>query len=287
MTMLNKPTRTLLLLLLCTLLIVPTACADMGPKPSVTITVTNHPGGTLYLDLLHQPDGELGDSGFSPVGYDAGVVDQLRALEGDGWVLAYVTQTSGPPLWGDISPKSDGTYQFTYFGLPDTFRIAAATADSAQVSDTAYTRTRYFTNLVYDWETNTLTEATPDGLYFAALLLTTLIPTLLIEGILLLLFKFRTRRTWLVYLLTNLVTQLGLHLFCQSAIISGSNALLYVMQLFVPELVILLVEAAVYTKLLSERTSARRVAYAFTANAASFILGYFPLHLLLTQLRQL
>lgn len=48
--------RTLPCLLLCLLLLGSSASADMGPKQSVTITVTNAPEGVYYLDLLHQAD---------------------------------------------------------------------------------------------------------------------------------------------------------------------------------------------------------------------------------------
>ena len=44
--------RTFPVLLLCLLCLIPTAYADIGPKPELTVTVINAPEGTLYLDLL-------------------------------------------------------------------------------------------------------------------------------------------------------------------------------------------------------------------------------------------
>lgn len=104
---------------------------------------------------------------------------------------------------------------------------AVATEKGAQATQESYTRTRFHTNLVYDWNTNTLSYVTPSPLYYTAQFLATFLPTLAIEGIILWLFKFRQKRTWLIFLLVNFVTQLGLHLYCnlfQRAAIAESYA---------------------------------------------------------------
>lgn len=36
--------------------------------------------------------------------------------------------------FGDIRPREDGIWQFGYYGLRETFRVAAATADTAQAA---------------------------------------------------------------------------------------------------------------------------------------------------------
>lgn len=53
------------------------------------------------------------------------------------------------------------------------------------------------------------------------------------------------------------------------------------------ELVICAVEAAAYVLLLKEHDRRRRIGYAVLANAASAVLGYFPLHLLYDSLKSL
>lgn len=274
-------------LLLCLLCLVPTAYADIGPKPEVTITVVNAPEGVLYLDLLTQ--GEPMDQPYSNSNgeCDPALLDNLRSLEGDGWVLAYTTGTKGPPVFGDVRPREDGTWRFSYVGLPESFRVAAATADEAKAAEVSYTRD-FVDNIVYDWQANTVREATPPPLRFLVRLAATLIPTLLIEGALFWLFGFRERRGWLVFLAVNTATQVGLHLAVGSILPqAGWHFLNYTLTILIPELIIWAAEAAAYAFLLREHSRGRRVGYAFAANFASFVLGYFPLHLLYDLLRSL
>ncbi len=274
-------------LLLCMLCLVPTAYADIGPKPEVTITVVNAPEGVLYLDLLAQ--GEPTDQPYSNSNgeCDPALLDNLRSLEGDGWVLAYTTGTKGPPVFGDVRPREDGTWRFSYVGLPESFRVAAATADEAKAAEVSYTRD-FVDNIVYDWQANTVREATPPPLRFLVRLAATLIPTLLIEGALFWLFGFRDRRGWLVFLAVNTATQVGLHLAVGSILPqAGWHFLNYTLTILIPELIIWAAEAAAYAFLLREHSRGRRVGYAFAANFASFVLGYFPLHLLYDLLRSL
>lgn len=275
-------------LLLCLLCLVPTAYADIGPKPEVTITVVNAPEGVLYLDLLAQ--GEPMDQPYSNSNgeCDPAFLDNLRSLEGDGWVLAYTTGVArNAPVFGDVRPREDGTWRFSYVGLPETFRVAAATADEAKAAEVSYTRD-FVDNIVYDWQANTVREATPPPLRFLIRLAATLIPTLLIEGALFWLFGFRERRGWLVFLAVNTATQVGLHLAVGSILPqAGWHFLNYTLTILIPELIVWVAEAAAYAFLLREHSRGRRVGYAFAANFASFVLGYFPLHLLYDLLRSL
>ena len=85
------------------------------------------------------------------------------------------------------------------------------------------------------------------------------------------------RRDWLVFLIVNLVTQAGLHLWIGSGFHGDSPPPVYLV-LLVAEVPILLVELAVYVFLLKEHSRLRRAAYAACANIASYALGYLPLH---------
>ena len=273
-------------LLLCLLCLIPTAYADMGPKEALCITVVNAPEGeTVYIDLLTQgKPAEDRPWYFENDGHNEAIVTQLRSLEGNGWVLAVSTGVyGGAPIFGDVTPKEDGTYSFSYFGLPRTFRLAAATAGEARAMNEPFTRTRFYTNVVYDWAANTLTYTISSPLLFGAQLASTLIPTLIIEGLVLWLFGFRTKRSWLVFLCVNVVTQIALHLVCDAIgipVMQAAYFWLFYLFLLVPELVIWGVEAAAYGLLLSEHSRGRRVGYAFAANILSYAVSYLPLHLL-------
>lgn len=223
--------RALPALLLCLLCLVPTAYADMGPKPEVTITVVNAPEGTLYLDLLTEETPT--EHPYSNLdNYDPAILESLRSLEGDGWVLAYSTGVSGPPVFGDLRPREDGTWHFSYHGVPVAFRVAAATADEARAVEEIYTRP-FVCHIVYDWEANTVQEATPPLLRFFVRLASTLLPTLVIEGVIFWLFGFQKMKSWIVFLIVNIATQIGLHLAagcrfpCPAGIFSTTSSLPY------------------------------------------------------------
>ena len=149
--------RVFFVLPLCLLCLISAARADIGPKPEVTITVVNAPEGELYLDLLAQ--GEPTDSPYnSTAECDPALLDRLRSLEGEGWVLAYTTGLArNAPVFGDVRPQENGTWRFSYIGLPETFRIAAATADEARAAQLPYTRD-FVGNIVYDWQANAVRE---------------------------------------------------------------------------------------------------------------------------------
>ncbi len=279
----------LLLALLLVCLVIPVTYADIGPKEALYIRAVNVPEGeTLYLDLLVQGTPVDADrpQNMEDEGYDGAVLARLRSLEGDGWVLALTTGVDEitVPIFGDVAPREDGTYYFSYFGLPQTFRLAAATATEAKAMEAPFTRTRYYTNMVYDWAANTLTYATPTPLYWAAQIAATLIPTLLVEGLILFLFGFRERRTWIVFFLVNVATQIGLHLACwfwlNTLVTQAGWFVLAYVVLLIPEAVIWCAEAAVYAFAANEGSRGRRIGYAFAANIASYALTFIPLHLL-------
>ena len=263
-------------ILLCLAVLPGTASADSGPKPAVTITVVNAPAGEYYLDLLIT-DPEPDHDNIEVADYDSELIAGLKSWEDGGWYPALVTGTSAP-LFGDLVPGEDGTHHFTYFGLPDTFRIAVSGPGGAQATDEPFTRTVFYTHLTYDWQTNTITSATSPVGFYGLQFLSTLAPTLIIEGILLWLFGFRAKRDWLVFLIVNLVTQAGLHLWIAADLVSIGDSALQHMVLLVAEVPILAVELAAYVFLLQEHSRLRRAAYAACANIASYALGYFPLH---------
>lgn len=274
-------------LLLCLLCLVPTAYADMGPKPETTITVVNAPEEELYLDLLTRGTPTEHPYVSPEEKYDPAILESLRSLERDGWVLAYSTGVSGPPVFGDLRPQEDGTWHFSYHGLPGEFRVAAATADEAKAVSEVYTRP-FVSHLIYDWESNTVQEATPPLLRFFARLASTLIPTLVIEGLIFWLFGFRKKHSWEVFLIINFVTQIGLHLAVGvSMSLSGWHFLNYFFITILPELVIWAIEAVAFASLIQELDRKQRVVCAMLANITSFALGYFPLHLLYDFLRSL
>ena len=108
---------------------------------------------------------------------------------------------------------------------------------------------------------------------YALQFLCTLLPTLLIEGLLLFAFGYRSKRSWLVFLLVNLVTQGGFAVYLAVTVlnhgVSGWSLIFYIPI----EVIITLVELLLYRRLLTEKNKARAAVYAMAANLCSAVLG--------------
>ena len=100
-----------------------------------------------------------------------------------------------------------------------------------------------------------------------------LLPTLLIEGVLLLAFGYRSRRSWLVFLLVNLVTQGGFALYLAATVLSHGASRWSLLFYFPAEVVITVVESLLYRRLLTEKGRGRAVGYAVAANVCSAVVG--------------
>ena len=103
-----------------------------------------------------------------------------------------------------------------------------------------------------------------------------LVSTYLIEGMILLLFGFGLRKNWKSLVFVNLGTQIVLHLSVNATFyFFGSSAATTVYLLC--EIMIMIVETALYVSLLKEHSRLRRALYAVVANITSFTAGFLLL----------
>ena len=282
----KKSLRTGILLLLTAMLLTVSALADSGPKPQLTVKVENAPEEPYYLDLLAEGAFEHeGDDDFSGIDrnyygekralLDDGLLEAMRAAVPEGWHACTAQGTNGAPMWGDLIGSDAGgvrLHSFRYHGVPDTYRIILVTkSGESWVSDTLH-RATLQSSVTVDWAAKTA-AAPSTGTAYTLQFLCTLLPTLLIEGALLLLYGYRSRRSWLVFLLVNLVTQGGFALYLAVTVlnhgVSGWSLLFY----FPAEVVITVVESLLYRRLLTERSWERAVGYAIVANVCSATVG--------------
>lgn len=93
--------------------------------------------------------------------------------------------------------------------------------------------------------------------------------TLIIEGAVFYLFGYRQKKSWLIFFITNLITQGFLNALITGPEVGGywMIALLFI------EFVILIVEMIVFARLATEKKKRRGVLYAITANLLSLLLG--------------
>lgn len=104
-------------------------------------------------------------------------------------------------------------------------------------------------------------------------LITTFIATFIIEGFILILFRFNLKQNWKPFLVINVITLVSLNfLIFVTMYYLGSFFAAFIYILF--EIVIFITEAILFAKYLKQHSKLRRVMYALTANIASFIFGF-------------
>lgn len=300
---------TLCVLAAALLLTVP-VFADIGPKPKLVVRVEDGPEELYYLDILREGKNPYTDETvgglegcYSEEEYaalDQDLLEDFIAAIPENW-FGCVTQ--GKLVWGNIDSQ-DGYHSFDYIGVPDVCRILMVTKSGETFLSEPVVRQVLQSSVTVDWAAKTV-KAPPLSLGYAAQFLATFLPTLAIEGVLLLLFRLWSKRNGLVFLLVNLVTQGGLTLWCSvKTVCNGTFWVDWTLSFFglfiytdvdfletlsrmpyyfdrfpeyylIPaELVILLVEMALYLRLFRGEGSKKRTAlYAAAANVCSFVLG--------------
>ena len=274
----EKILRTCLLLMAALSLLTTTALADMGPKPELRVRVENAPEEPYYLDLVAEGDFEEGRSNLTDeerAELDEGLLQSLLDAVPEGY-HACLAQGTGAPMWGKLSGQ-DGLHVFSYVGVPGTYRILIVTKGGEYWLSDPMTRPVLQSSVSVDWADKTVSTP-PVWLAYALQFLATFLPTLVIEGAVLLLFGLSSKKNWRIFLLVNLVTQVGV--FCSlglTALREGVGLGYYLLFLLV-EVVVVAVETLLYRRLLTGASRGRATAYGFTANlcsaAATWLLAY-------------
>lgn len=111
-----------------------------------------------------------------------------------------------------------------------------------------------------------------DGAYpgrYALIVAIRVISTLVMEGVIFLLFRYFEKRSWICFLIINLITQAGVNIA-----LYGANLNSYVVLGFIlVEVLVFIAEMIAFPLVLHENGKGRAVLYAFTANAVSLIGG--------------
>lgn len=292
----RKSLRTLVCALLASLALTTFAFADNGPKPQLIVRVKNAPQEPYYLDLLAKGDWDAEDGNridgidWNYDGKEDTLDPDLLALLRDnvpaGWHACVAQGTTGAPIYGELySENTDASgnalHRFGYVGVPSTYRIILVTeSGKVWVSDILNRRVLQ-SSVTVNWsdDTSAVTVSVPSTIPgYLLQFVATLVPTLLIEGIILLLFQYSWKQNWKAFLLVNLITQ-GLLAIASSvyAIQSGPNMFSYLIFFLPAELFILIAEAYLYAGrgMLKGHSKKRAAAYAVTANLISAILGYY------------
>ena len=266
-----------------------TASADMGPKDRLTVYVKNVPAEPYYLDLLTRYTRPYNNfpADSSRESFNQEMLALLYSFESDGWLPA-LTEGTGLPMWGNLIGTPDGdrmVHKFGYVGVSGTYRIIIVTeSGNVSVSET-HTRAALQSSVTFDYAANE--SHVPPVLYSYVLqFFITFTLTLLLEGIVLVLFGISLKKNWLTFLLANLITQIILTLTVGLTLIKSGTFSAHLIQ--VPaELIITAAEAVAYRFLLKGIGNKRKIAYGITANLVSWLAGFFLLNYMFLLLNRL
>ena len=282
----KKSLRNSILLLLTAMLLTVSALADSGPKSQLTVKVEIAPEEPYYLDLLAEGAFEHeGDDDFSGIDWsyhgekrallDDGLLEAMRAAVPEGWHACTAQGTNGAPMYGDLIGEPVGSTRlhiFGYHGVPDTYRILIVTKSGESWVSGVLHRATLQSSATVDWAKRTASAPSAAVAYLLQFFCM-LLPTLLIEGVLLYVFGYRSKKSWKRFLLVNLITQGGFAVYLAVTVlnhgVSGWSLLFYIPI----ELVITLAEVLLDRWLLTEKGKGRAMGYAIAANLCSAVVG--------------
>ncbi len=260
--------KTLLLFCITALLLTEIALANSAPPDYLQIVkIKNPPEEPYHLFLLAEEKNSRSD-GLSFRGLNENMLQALCEAVPEGW-----------GVWNGNTEEENGLYRFSGLYTPEKFRIAVVTSScETWVSEIRERRTVQDT-VTADWASKTISAA-PVLLAVAMQMFSTLLPTLAVEGLLLVMFLFDWKKNWKPFLQVNLVTQTALAAFLSTKIVMGgmeSYGLIILYMFFLPpiELVIAFTEAYLYTRWFTGHSENRAFAYGITANIASYVLGWY------------
>ena len=256
------------------------ASADTGSKPSIEIIIKNAPEN-YYLDLLVNEE-PVYENLHDQQNYDKAMLSVLKNYKSDGWHPGLTVGTTAP-MTGKLTGEKSGTktiHSFGYIGVPDNFKIITVTPDGQTRITEEICRNTFQTVVVYDFSTNQVSVRT----FMRSVLVQfslTLAATLIVETIVLLLFRFSIARNWKPFLLINISTQILMTLVVGSEMIK--DGLLSAYYLFFPiSIIVAMIEIAAINAFFKQYGKKRRTLFAIASNAANCAAGYLLLRLAFT-----
>ena len=248
----RKPHRFLLCLLALLTTLTVFASANGLPRNSIYISIAGLDDGITHVALLGSEPYPRSLS-FPP--------EALTATLPDGW---YVWD------WISYDPKDQPMY-FMDVPYPGPFRVAVLHEDNMLLVTDEAERSRAMQTFSINAQTGEIATS-PIGFGLLQQFACTYVTTILIEMVVLLKFGFKLGDNIGPFLLVNLATQILMTLTYGRMSLNGDwrQAIFWA---FAIEAVIFVIESIAYARFLRGQTRARRVAYAITANLASFVIG--------------
>ena len=251
--------------------------ADMGPKPSITIKLENMDTTDYLIDLLvYDETGEkyLDEPNYNGDGLTEKEIELLHSINYDGWI-SEGTRWSSYLLFADCEGNSKFEHYFSYFGTPEIYKVIIINNENGEikVSD-VIKRTEFESSITLDVNSMSLKQ---EGKEQRAISKTTknyfipLIITIAVELVVSLAFIKIQKRNLLVIFITNVITNLLL----QFAIRNWYEVINYIKLLLIGEIIVILLETLIYTKLIKDDRKSNVILYSIISNIATALMTFF------------
>ena len=245
-----------------------TLSADVGPKPSVTVTVEGAPEGKVYYMTLLSGKEMYGpwnkvssdDSSFPDEGYE--YFAKYQDIDG------YCFQGQYQKM------KGAGQFSWSYYP-PERFKIAIyCPEDDAFYLSETYEREEFNSYFTVQYGTSPLEVKVESHLGRDILNgLLRALATIVVEMALAYLFAYRSRSQLIIIFVTNMITQIFLNVFL--AVTDAYGGLLVWMMMFVVgELAVLAIEELVYLLSFKKEKKGKVFLYALLANFLTAVLTF-------------
>jgi len=245
--------------------------ADVGPKPQIILTIENAPNEPFYVDLLVRKSGS-NESLLNLEEYDPNMIEALKSQESLGWYPALVNGTQ-TRLMGNIIPEYVDQVAICTFSqsIPDEYRVILVTRSGiVRISETLETKA-FLTRIEFDAVSGKISSS--NWIWSSVLaFVMMLVPTFLIEGFLLWVFKLFNRHNIKVFSITNLLTQVFL-LLTSAFVYYYFGLVMVIFVVILDEWVILIIETFIFARFLDHPSMKRKIFYGITANILSFFIG--------------
>jgi len=275
------------------------AYADTGPSPSLKITIKNPPPERYCFDLLIKVE-DISDERKDRLARktDDRMIQGLYEYTDEGWYPAINGGFYYNGIYRLFGNGEGEAYQSDIIiRSPDEFKIIIVTESGEILVSNLITKKNFFSEVVFNAQTGRASENRGNGFAHYPL---TLMVTLVIEGLILLLFRFRLRDNWKPFLLVNIGTQGLLYITVWGATLAFGYFYPIIAYHFA-ELAIIAIERSIYLRTLKWRNDERAAsfkistnsegearyvsqrerritAYAIVANLASWLIGWFLLY---------
>lgn len=239
--------------------------ADIGPKPSIKITVMNPPEGGYYVALLSQKGGlstDIAERELKPEEKDIALY--FAEYNQDGYSV-FIS-----PVGQNIQKNnSEGIYIFHYM-VPENFKVLLLTADGKEYVSNPINKSSFHADCTFDAGSGILKEQIYTNYNVLKTLISificftvTVLTEMLVLPMFALPFKKNLKHIWFI----NIVTQI----FLNAVILFSSNILIWA----AAEILIIITESLYYRKRLinrkGENNKGRNIVYAVAANLFSLI----------------